>query len=437
MIKKYFAPMPPTQQNTRRHPIFLPIHNHAAEKVLNQLHHAGYEAYLVGGAVRDLLLGLSPKDFDIATNATPEQVKKLFNHSRIIGRRFQIVHVIIGKETIEVSTFRSGEKNQINAQGRIMRDNTYGTLEQDAQRRDFTCNALYYDNRHHEIIDYHNGLEDIQNKKLVMIGQPDERYVEDPVRILRAIRLAGKLQFSICPHTAMPIHQHAHLLAKEPSSRLFDELLKILFSGHAISCLAQLKKQGINKHIHPLLNILINTTEQTPDHIGVLTLQQTDERIRQNKSVSVGFILAALFWDKLNQYWQQSQQEGKKPSLAMTEAVFKMRTFIEHNLSIPQRYLATMSEIWLMQTQFDNQKGARPFRLIAQARFHAAYDFLLLRAYQDPQIQQGATWWAQFQHANNIQRQNMAQYFNQPSTNTKKKKHKSHKNKLQTPLSES
>lgn len=435
MIKKWLNGILPKKhkKNTSecmRHAVDWDIPSHAAEQVLQRLQRAGYEAYLVGGAVRDMLLGIEPKDFDVATDATPEQVHKLFRRSRIIGRRFQIVHVMIGPETIEVSTFRSGGKVRQNEHGRIMQDNAYGTLEQDVLRRDFTCNALYFDTKKQEIIDYHNGVEDIKQRKLVMIGLPAERYLEDPVRILRAVRLAGKLGFVVEKNTAAPIAEYANLLKKEPVSRLFDELLKILFSGHAAACLSQLETLGIRSHIHPLLDAMQQAAQQN-QHIATRALQQTDARLRAGKSVSIGFILAAMLWPELVEHWQKMQQKGQSPAAAMTAAINQLRDEMEHGWGVPQRYAATMREIWSLQPQFLHQRGGRPYRLLAQARFRAAYDFLLLRADADEDLRELAQWWTTFQHADDAQREAMARNAPQPENQggNKKRRRKPRKKK--------
>lgn len=425
MIKKWLGHILPKKHKNNapkciRHQIHLDIPSHAAEQVLQRLHRAGYEAYLVGGAVRDMLLGIEPKDFDVATNATPEEVHKLFRRSRIIGRRFQIVHVMIGPETIEVSTFRSGGKVRQNEHGRIMQDNTYGTLDQDVLRRDFTCNALYYDHQTHEVIDYHNGVADIQAKKLVMIGTPAERYLEDPVRILRAVRLAGKLGFQVEKQTAAPIAHHAELLKKEPVARLFDELLKILLSGHAAGCLKQLETLGIRSHIHPLLNAMQHAAQQSEQHIATRALTQTDQRLRAGKSVSVGFILATMLWAELEQRWHYAQKNGQSPAAAINSAINSLRDDMEKGWGVPQRYSATMREIWVLQPQFEHRRGARPYRLLSQARFRAAYDFLLLRADADSSLKELAQWWTEFQHANETQREEMTR--NAPTVNNDNKK---------------
>lgn len=411
MLKKLIRSVLPKkrteQPSCRRHAIRLPVRNAAAVRVLETLLHAGYESYLVGGAVRDLLLGREPKDFDIATAATPEQVTKLFRRSRIIGRRFQIVHVVIGRDTIEVSTFRSGGHVRQNENGRIMQDNAYGTVEQDAQRRDFTCNALYYDLARHEILDFCGGVDDVRNKRLRMIGNPAERYQEDPVRILRAVRLSGKLGFEADEASARPISECAHLLRQEPVARLFDELLKILLSGHAEGCLKQLRALGIDEAVHPLLTAMCRAAQTQTPGIGIIALRQTDQRLREDKSVSVGFMLAALFWDELNGRWQQAQQSGESPAAAMIQSVNTLRDDMERGWGVPQRYSATMREIWLMQPQFAHRRGGRPFRLLHQPRFRAAYDFLLLRAQTDATIQECAAWWTKFQHAGDAERKAM------------------------------
>ena len=262
MLKKWLHKVLPGKKTAARaHKVVLPFAEHrirvdmlsfAAEKVVKRLHQASFEAYVVGGAVRDLLLGLEPKDFDVATDATPEEVRKIFRRSRIIGRRFPIVHVMVGPETIEVTTYRGGDAHTHNEHGRIMKDASYGNQQQDALRRDFTCNALYYDPARQVVVDYQNGVADVRARRLVMIGDAAARYQEDPVRILRAARLSGKLGFEVVPNTAAPIADYAHLIRQEPLARLVDEVMKIIFSGHARACLRQLEKLGLNGQVHPL-----------------------------------------------------------------------------------------------------------------------------------------------------------------------------------------
>ncbi|MDK4685100.1 polynucleotide adenylyltransferase PcnB [Kingella negevensis] len=424
MIKKWLNNIMPTKKSKQKikgayHHIPLDFNNHAALKVLEQLHRSGYEAYLVGGAVRDLLLGVQPKDFDIATNARPEQVSKIFRRSRIIGRRFQIVHVMVGSETIEVSTFRSGGRVKQNEFGRIMQDNAYGTLEQDAMRRDFTCNALYYDIHTHQIIDFHNGLDDVKARKIVMIGDPAERYHEDPVRMLRAVRLSGKLGFQIEEKTAAPIPDNAILLRKEPVARLFDEMMKILFSGKAESCLKQLTVLN-NVDIHPMLTAMFQAASPDQPQMGRIALQQTDLRLQENKSVSVGFVLAAFFWQALAHRWQVKQKR-QSSAAAMNDAISSLHEDMEHGWGVPQRYSATMREIWALQPQFESLRGNRPFRLLSQARFRAAYDFLLLRAQCDETLQPLADWWTKFQHTSEEERRTMTQNQPQPEKSSEYK----------------
>lgn len=311
-----------------RHNIRAEMLSFAAENVIRRLKGAGFQAYVVGGAIRDLLLGIEPKDFDVATDATPEQVHKLFRRSRIVGRRFQIVHVMNGVETIEVTTFRGGAKVHQNARGRIMKDNTYGSIEEDAMRRDFTCNALYYDPEKEEILDFHNGIADVAARRLVMIGDAAERYREDPVRILRAIRLSGKLGFELSEETAAPIAESICRLKHEPVARLFDEIMKLLFSGHARECLKRLNGFDMPDDIHPLLNAL-RVSDGIAGKMTVLALKNTDERLRADKSVSVGFVLAALMWPELDRHWKSNLQQGLKPAPALSDAITTMRETVE------------------------------------------------------------------------------------------------------------
>lgn len=416
MLKKWLHKVLPSKAGKAVQKTVLPYDGHrisadmlsfAAEKVVKQLNKEGFQAYVVGGAVRDLLLGVEPKDFDVATNATPEQVHKIFRRSRIIGRRFQIVHVLVGSETIEVTTFRGGDKALQNAHGRIMKDNTYGSIEEDAMRRDFTCNALYYDPIREEILDFHQGLSDIADRKLVMIGDAAERYQEDPVRILRAVRLSGKLGFDVEENTAAPIPQYAGRLKNEPVARLFDEIMKLLFSGHARQCLQKLNTLGVSDDIHPLLSAL-KSADKAESRIIALALKNTDERLRADKSVSVGFVLAAVLWPQLNAYWQQYRRQGQKPAPALNDAVATLRETVEKGWGVPQRFSATMREIWQLQPQFDHMRGVRPHKLLSQPRFRAAYDFLVLRGQVGEVDSDMVQWWTSFQHADDETRSQMS-----------------------------
>lgn len=369
----------------------------AALKVTSRLQEAGFDAFVVGGAVRDLALGIDPKDFDIATSATPEEVHHLFRRSRIIGRRFRIVHVMVGPETIEVTTFRGGEVSSHNETGRIMADNTYGSQAEDAHRRDFTVNAMFYNPADETIIDYHHGVKDLHAKKLVMIGQAARRYQEDPVRMLRAVRLAAKLGFEIDEATQKPIKSHAHLLKNEPPARLFDEMLKLLHSGQAYACLKKLRDEGLSRGVFPLLDAVLD--EAGSQAFIKLALDSTDQRIRQDKPVSVGFMLATLLWAQVHNRWQARIAAGEKPIGALMEAMADVEAKQDNDFAIPRRFSTTMREIWTLQARFDSRVGQRPFRFLEQPRFRAAFDFLALRAEVGEVPKSLVKWWADFQNA--------------------------------------
>ncbi|MBV8049502.1 MAG: polynucleotide adenylyltransferase PcnB [Paludibacterium sp.] len=416
MIRKLFRKMlelPAGLGKGRVRPRVIPLAQHgirrealsrAALKVTARLQEEGFAAYVVGGAVRDLLLGVSPKDFDVATNATPEQVHHCFRRSRIIGRRFRIVHVMMGPETIEVTTFRGGSINDTNETGRIMADNSYGTQEEDAHRRDFTVNALFYDPKNETIIDYQHGVKDLQARRLVMIGQPARRYQEDPVRMLRAVRLAAKLGFEIDAHTQKPIRAHAHLLRREPAARLFDEMLKLLMSGHAYACLLKLRDEGLSHGVFPLLDAVLGGEDD--DHRFLkLALASTDARMREDKPISVGFLLATLLWRQVNQHWQALMSEGERPLPALLHAIGEVESEQDETLAIPRRYSVTMREIWTLQSRFDSRIGQRPYRFLEQPRFRAAFDFLVLRAEAGEVPRALVDWWAAFQHGDTEERE--------------------------------
>ncbi|MDF0605226.1 polynucleotide adenylyltransferase PcnB [Neisseriaceae bacterium TC5R-5] len=404
----------PSGMAKRHKPRVIPLSQHgirreqlskAAFRVTTQLQEAGFSAFVVGGAVRDLMLGLTPKDFDVATNATPEQVQRVFRRARIIGRRFRIVHVMMGQETIEVTTFRGGSVASTNETGRIMADNSFGSQAEDAQRRDFTVNALFYDPAQQTVIDYHHGVKDLQHKKLVMIGSPERRYQEDPVRMLRAVRLAAKLGFSIDEATRQPIAAHAHLLKKEPPARLFDELLKLLMSGHAYDCLIKLGEEGLACGAFPLLDAVLSDGD---DHQFLkLGLESTDSRIRAGKTVSVGFLLAALLWRQVEQRWAQHQAAGYKPTLALSQAIADVEAEQDEDFAIPRRFSITMREIWMLQARFDSRSGQRPYRFIEQPRFRAAYDFFALRGEVGEVELDLVQWWTDFQRADFIEREKL------------------------------
>ena len=398
--------------------------HHGALKVCDRLQEAGYEAYVVGGAVRDLMLGKAPKDFDVATSATPEQVRHIFNRSRIIGRRFRIVHVPFhergGEEIIEVTTFRGAGEAPTDEAGRILRDNVYGSLEDDALRRDFTVNALYYDCSREEIVDFHHGVDDLEGKKLVMIGDPDTRYREDPVRMLRAVRLAAKLGLEIAPGTRKPISGHANLLQNIPSARLFDEMMKLLLSGKAWDCLMSLRAEGLHHYLFPVLDQLL--TKPATEQFLQKALANTDQRLAEDKPVSAGFLFAALLWHEVEADWQKRQAAGEYPVPALVSAMNEVEAKVEKRLAIPNRYGAAMKEIWLLQPRFEQRVGTRPQRLLEQQRFRAAYDFLLLRAECGLIDKELAEWWTQFQHCDESTRTAMVARVASPAQGDRKRR---------------
>ena len=386
-----------------------------AAKVTLDLQEAGYSAFIVGGAVRDLLLGLKPKDFDIVTNAKPEEIRALFRRSRIIGRRFRLVHVMCGSDTVEVSTFRGDSFTNKNGKstphqhadehGRILRDNVFGSQEEDVKRRDFTVNALFYDPDREEIWDYLCGYNDIKSKQLRIIGTPLQRYREDPIRILRAIRLAAKLDMKIDSATAQPIGDLAPLLQNVPPSRLFDEVLKILLCGYAQTCVADLRARGLYHGLLPILDSV--STESVDEHFISLVLKSTDERVQQEKSVSPGFLFAALLWHGVLVVWNKRMAAGEKSFPALHMAIKDLMEAQEKKLVIPRRYDAIMQEIWAMQPRFLGRSGRRPFRLLEHPRFRAAYDFMLLRCESGEIDMELGNWWETFQNAKTIDRENM------------------------------
>lgn len=382
----------------------------SAQRVTDGLQAAGFQAYVVGGAVRDLLIGRRPKDFDVATDATPEQVKRVFRRARIIGRRFRLVHVMFGNETVEVSTFRraiEADEAETDAHGRILRDNEFGDMEQDAARRDFTANALFYDPATQNIFDYHHGYADIRAKVLRMIGDPEVRYREDPVRMLRAVRLAAKLGLKIDPATAAPIARMKELLRNVPEARLFDEMLKLLLSGHALACIKKLRAKGLHHGLLPMLDVILE--QPMGEKFVMLALQNTDDRIAEDKPASPAFLFAALLWHEVLAFWKAAQNAGERPVAALHEAMDDVLQRQRVQLAIPHRYDSVMKELWLLQPRFEQRSGQRPFRLLALPRFRAAYDFLLLRCASGEVDMALGDWWTEFQEAGDERRAEMLQ----------------------------
>lgn len=367
-----------------------------------RLHKAGYQAHLVGGGVRDLLLGLEPKDFDIATDAHPDEVKALFTNCRLIGRRFRLAHVHFGREIIEVATFRGigaqqGDQEHSDG-GMILRDNSYGTIEEDALRRDFSVNALYYSIADFSVIDYGGGMADLESGVLRLLGDPEVRYREDPVRILRAIRFAVKLGFKIEPGTEQPIHALVPLLNDIPAARIFEEFLKLFMTGTAVNVFEKLRHYGV-------FALLFADTEEAlayeehhfPLQMVTLGLKNTDSRIAEGKPVTPAFLLAVLLWEPIRRFSQELKQKGVAPYPAIQEAASIVLSRQIQRLSIPRRFSVQMKEIWTLQSRFHQTRGKRPARLFAHPRFRAAYDFLLLRTEAGEEDQKIADWWTSYQ----------------------------------------
>lgn len=396
----------------------------AARRTCEALQKAGFKAYVVGGAVRDLLLGVEPKDYDVATDATPDQVRVLFRRARIIGRRFQIVHVMFGQELIEVSTFRAAhDQNTITDEhGRVLHDNVWGSQAEDAARRDFTANALYYDPHREVVLDYHHGVDDIKKKTLRMIGDPRTRYREDPVRMLRAVRLAAKLGIKIDPATEAPIREMAELLENVPAARLFDEMLKLLTSGHAVACIKRLRDAELHHGLLPLLDVILD--QPMGEKFVMLSLANTDERVRAGKTTSPGFLFATLLWHEVLANWEIRKKRGELPTPALFEAMDEILDQQAEKLAITRRIAGDIKEIWLLQPRFDKRSGRQPMRLIDQPRFRAAYDFLLLRAQSGEVPMELADWWTAFHDADFAERETMLL----PDTDPKKKRRRRRSN---------
>ncbi|MBX3680686.1 polynucleotide adenylyltransferase PcnB [Cognatazoarcus halotolerans] len=398
----------------------------AARKVCAVLQERGYKAYVVGGAVRDLLAGLTPKDFDVATSATPEQVRESFRRSRIIGRRFKIVHVMSGPETIEVSTFRAGqdaESTETDEHGRILRDNVFGNQQEDATRRDFTVNALYYDPSDETIHDYHHGVADLQQKTLRIIGDPRTRYREDPVRMLRAVRLGAKLGLSIDPDARKPIREMAMLIDNVPPARLFDEMLKLLFSGHAVTCLKQLREEGLHHGLLPLLDVILE--QPLGERFVWLSLENTDQRVRQGKPVSPGFLFATLLWHEVLAAWESRKADGEAIYPALFAAMDQVLDQQAGKLAITRRIAGDIKDIWALQPRFEKRSGKAPYRVIEQPRYRAGWDFLRLRAESGELPMELADWWERFSHAGHDERAALLQPDSDAPRKRRRKRRKS------------
>lgn len=416
-----------------QYPIVVPRDKHTlsrknispnALKVLYRLQEAGYESYLVGGCIRDHLIGIEPKDFDVVTNATPEEVHDIFANSRLIGRRFKLVHVTYGREIIEVSTFRANQADSAptapkslkdkdtarSAHGIILRDNVYGTIDEDAIRRDFTFNALYYNIKDFAIHDYCGGLKDIEQRQIRIIGDPRARYQEDPVRMLRAIRFAAKLNFEIEEQTKAPIKEMAHLLDHIPPARLFEEVLKLLSSGNGVRTFTLLREFGLFKYLFPDADALLDREwkqgQFSAERFILRGLENTDERIQSGKSTAPYFLYAFMLWPSVLLRQSEFEQQGMPTTPALHHAATMVLDNQIASTSIPRRFSTPMREIWDLQLRLPKRHGKRPFILLSHPRFRAAFDFLLIREESGEALDGLGSWWESFQHApENQQRQ--------------------------------
>lgn len=417
------------QKNPVRDPHIIPRDQHsisrkniskAALKVMSQLLQAGYQAYLVGGGVRDLLLGGHPKDFDVATDATPEQVKSLFRGSRIIGRRFKIVHVRFGREIIEVTTFRGSHDDAPEVIGRpgdrvsaksedgmLLRDNVYGTLEEDAARRDFTINALYYTTRDFSVYDYCNGLKDLQHKTLRIIGDAETRYREDPVRMLRAVRFAAKLGFQLEEKTAAPIASLAPNLKSVAAARMFDEVLKLLMAGYGEATFTLMRRYGLFTPLFPASGRILESGDTFSEQLLIQALRNTDQRIAQGKPVTPAFIYAALLWPAVCHLTKINQANGMPLLAAAHHAAQQAISEQQQLTAIPKRFSMPMREIWDLQERLPRRSIRQTANLLEHPRFRASYDFLLLREQAGENTGGLGSWWTEFQTADDDKRQSM------------------------------
>lgn len=386
-----------------------------ALKVLYRLQKEGFDAYLVGGCVRDLLLGREPKDFDVVTNADPEQIRKVFRNCRLIGRRFRLAHVHFGREVIEVATFRGvGEEqndNQVlNKEGRLLRDNVYGTIEEDVWRRDFTVNALYYNIKDFSVVDYTGGMDDHKTATLRLIGDPETRFREDPVRMLRAVRFAVKLGFNLHPDCEKSMHDVAELLSSIPSARLYDEALKLFLSGYALQTFEMLRHYGLFQVLFPATERSLSFEDNGfPRLLLIKALENSDNRIAEGKTVTAYFLFAAFLWDPVQILAKEKMKQGIAEFIAYQDAANEVISRQVKSTALPRHITLAMREVWSLQSKFNLRIGSKPSRLLTHPRFRAAYDFLLLRAETggaDPEL---AEWWRKYQDAGENEQRKMTQ----------------------------
>jgi poly(A) polymerase len=361
---------------------------------------SGFQAYIVGGSVRDLLLHKAPKDFDVATNATPHQIKSLFRNGRIIGRRFKLVHILFHRDIIEVATFRShaalDDNHQTNERGMLVRDNAFGSLDEDAWRRDFTINSLYYNIADSSIIDFTGGVQDVQDKLIRMIGDPVTRYKEDPVRMLRAVRFSAKLHFQLAPETQAPLLEMSNLITHVSNSRLFDEMTKLYQCGNSETVQKLLMDYGLFQHLCPQTMALMDSQYPINAFLAI-ALENTDTRIHDNKPVTPAFLFAVILWFPMIECSKQLKDSGMEALPAIEKAMSLVIAEQNKIILIPKRFAQIIREIWLLQYRFEKRTGERAFHLLQHPRFRAAYDFMALRALAGDESMELAQWWTSFQ----------------------------------------
>ena len=368
--------------------------------MIGQLQSAGYDAYVVGGGVRDLLLGRRPKDFDVATSASPEECKKVFRRCRLIGRRFRLAHVREHGEIIEVATFRGGANSdgvKASSSGRILRDNVFGSEQEDALRRDFTLNALFYDPQANVIHDYCGGYHDLKNRLLKLIGDPVTRYREDPVRLLRAARFEAKLGLDIEDSTAEPMAKLGRLLNDVPPARLFDEVIKLFLTGHAVGSYVSLLRHELLRVLFPQTRKALDAEEDGVSPMLHQALINTDQRVAEDKPVTPAFLYAVLLWEPLNSWRRKLEDKGVKPADALQQAAEEVLSRQVQVTAIPRRFSGMTRQIWQMQPRLRFMRGKRAAKVLDDRKFRAAYDFLLLRAVEDLELAEQVDWWTRIQ----------------------------------------
>ncbi len=376
----------------------------------------GYSAYLVGGCVRDLLLGREPKDFDVVTNADPEEIKKVFRNCRLIGRRFRLAHVHFGREVIEVATFRGAAESKnddqqvLNNEGRLLRDNVYGTIEEDVWRRDFTVNALYYNIKDFSVVDYVHGMDDHKAAELKLIGDPETRFREDPVRMLRAVRFAVKLGFNIDVNCQHAMHKVADLLSSIPSARLYDETLKLFLSGYGLQTFEMLRHYGLFKVLFPATELsLAQEDSGFPRQLLIKALDNSDNRVADGKTVTAYFLFAAFLWEPVQIRARDKMSRGVPEYMAYQDAANEIISQQVKSTALPRHITMAMREVWSLQAKFNSRYGSKPSRLITHPRFRAGFDFLMLRAETGGVDMELAEWWGKYQEASENDQRKMTQ----------------------------